>query len=88
MIFGQLGFSYERQPGRTARVCAPFYEGKSCVLVVTFGVGTYRRQQKFRSLWMHDDFLLLFPKMPQVKAVHAWLCSNLACVYTTARVAV
>ena len=37
---------------------------------------------------MHDDFLLLFPKIPQVKTMHAWLCSDLACVYITDRVAV
>jgi len=30
---------------------------------------------------MHDDFVLLFPKRPQVSTMHAWLCSDLACVY-------
>ena len=29
--------SYERQPGRTAGVCAPLYEGNNSVSVVTFG---------------------------------------------------
>ena len=70
------------------KMCASFYEVKSCVSAVTLGVGTYRRQQKFHSLPMHDNFLLLFPKMPQVKTMYAWLCSDLACVYITARVAV
>ena len=42
---------------------------------------TYRRQQRFCSMLMRDDFLLLFPKMPQVRIIHGWLCSDLACVY-------
>ena len=27
---------------------------------------------------MRDDLSLLFPKMPQVRTMHAWLCSDLA----------
>ena len=32
--------SYERQPGKIAGVCAPLYEGNSCVLAATFGPGS------------------------------------------------
>jgi len=32
---------------------------------------------------MHEDFLLLFANMPQVTTMHAWLCSDLACVYNS-----
>ena len=32
---------------------------------------------------MCDDFLLLFPKILEVSTVHAWLCSDLACVYNS-----
>ena len=32
--------SYERQPGRTARVYAPLYEDNSCVSAATFRLGS------------------------------------------------
>ena len=38
---------------------------------------------------MRDDFLLLFSKMPEVckDYMHAWLCSDLACVYNSQSIA-
>ena len=39
-----------------------------------------------RDLLMRDNLLLLFPKMSRVRTMHAWLCSDLACVDTTPRV--
>ena len=32
---------------------------------------------------MRDDFHLLFSKMPEVRTMHVWLCSDLACVYNS-----
>ena len=43
----------------------------------------YRRWQRFCFMLMCDNVLLLFPKMPQVRTMHAWLCSDLACVYNS-----
>ena len=39
-----------------------------------------RRRQRFCYMLMCDDFLLLSPKIPQVRTMHTWLCSDLACV--------
>ena len=33
--------SYKRQTRRTAGVCAPLYEGNSCVSAATFGLGSW-----------------------------------------------
>ena len=44
---------------------------------------TYRRHQRFCSMLMCDDFLLLFPRMPQVRTMHALPCSDLPCVYNS-----
>ena len=35
------------------------------------------------SMMMRDDFLSLFPKMPQVRNMQAWLCSDLSCVHNS-----
>ena len=32
---------------------------------------------------MHDDFLLLFPWMPQVRTMHALPCSDLPSIYNS-----
>ena len=34
-------------------------------------------------LVMHDDFLLLFPMIPQVRTIHPSLCSDLAGEYNS-----
>ena len=82
--------TYERQPERV-HICT---NPNSCVSGMTFRLVVWKgsaeltelRRQRFCSMQMRDDFLLLFPKMPQVRSM-LYMCSDLACVYNSYRVA-
>ena len=64
----------------TARFTGLAYGYKHPVVWKRSAYRACRRRQRFCYMLMRDDFLLLSPKMPQVRTMHAWLCSDLGCV--------